>query len=114
MRGRKPDPTRARRKTGHRPQSVPLTAASTDMGDVPAELTGDGRQLWIDAVAFLKANGRANRVYRHPLRLLCRAFDAAMARDASGVKALEATRRWLSEMQLTPAAAAKGGTSSEN
>ena len=81
---------------------------------MPAELMGDGRELWIDAVAFLQANGRANRVYRHPLRLLCRAFEAAMTRDAAGTKALEATRRWLSELQLTPAASAKGGTNSDS
>ena len=114
MRGRKPDPARARRGTGHRPVPVPLAAASGDMGDVPEELTADGRELWIDAVAFLEKNGRANRVYRHGLRLLCRAYEAAMARDASGVKALEATRRWLSELQLTPAASAKGGMSSDD
>src|SRR5690242_3163975 len=102
MRGRKPDIARARRLTGHRPISTPLQPASTDMGEIPAELTGAGRELWIDTAAFLDKNGRANRVYRHPLRLLCRAFEAANDREA-GTKSLETLRRWLSEMQLTPA-----------
>lgn len=112
MRGRKPDLTRSTRLTGHRPLPQPLVAASTDLGECPPEWTGTGRELWADVVAFLAVNGRANRVYRHSLRLLCRAYEATSGRDA-GVKTLEATRRWMSEMQLTPASSARGGSTSE-
>src|SRR5262245_44283780 len=112
MRGRKPDLARARRLTGHRPISTPLTPASTDMGTCPPELTGAGQELWTDVVDFLAKNGRANRVYRHPLRLLCPAYEATSGREA-GVKTLEATRRRMAEMQLTPASSARGGVTSE-
>jgi hypothetical protein len=110
VKGRKPDLARARRLTGHRPLAVPLASASEEMGDIPPELVGAGRELWIDVVAFLAANDRANRVYRHPLRLLCRAYEATTGREA-GTKTLEACRRWMSEMQLTPASSARGGVS---
>ena len=107
MRGRKPDIGRARRLTGHRPVSAPLTPVSTDFGDVPDELTGAGRELWLDATAFLTANGRSNRVYRHSLRLLCRLFEDD-AKDI-GIARLDAIRRWMGELQLTPASSARGG-----
>src|SRR5262245_30322467 len=100
---------RSRRLTGHRPISTPLTPTSSDMGECPPELTAGGREVWADVVAFFATNGRANRVYRHSLRLLCRSFEATSSRDA-GVKTLEATRRWMAEMQLTPASSARGGS----
>ncbi len=112
MKGRRPDSARAGRLTGHRPISAPLQAASTDLGDIPPELTGAGRDLWIDVVDFLIVNGRSNRVYRHSLRLLCRSYEAAMTRDA-GTKTIEAVRRWMAELQLTPASSARGGAMSK-
>jgi hypothetical protein len=84
------------------------------MGPLPAELTGPGRELWEDASAFLAANGRANRVYRHGLLLVCRAYQGAVERGESGTKSLEAVRRWMTELQLTPASSAKGGDLSDD
>ena len=107
MRGRKPDLARAGRLTGHRPLPVPLMPASTDLGDCPAELTGAGRELWLDAVAFLATNNRNNRVYRHSLRLVCLLLEGATV--DTGINRLEAIRRWLGELQLTPASSARGG-----
>jgi hypothetical protein len=108
MKGRKPDIARARRLTGHRPLPVPLKPAVEDFGPPPSELQGAGLELWHDAVSFLGANGRSNRVYRHSLRLVCLLLDNADA--DTGINKLDAIRRYLCELQLTPASSAKGGT----
>lgn len=111
MRGHKPDLARAGRLTGHRPLPAPLTPASTDLGDCPAGLTGAGRDLWIDAAAFFAVNGRSNRVYRHALRLLCQLTEDS-GPDA-GINRVEAIRRLMAELQLTPASSARGGSASD-
>jgi hypothetical protein len=66
------------------------------MGACPEELTGDGRELWIDAVAFLAANGKRTGLSASAAAVVPGVWSDSTA-DASGVKALEATRRWLSE-----------------
>lgn len=112
MKGKKPDPLRALTRTGNRPLSTQMIAASDDMGPVPQELTGIGRELWTDVVDCLRVNGRANRVYRHPLRMLCRAYESTNGRDA-GVKTLETVRRWMDSLMITPASA-RGGSGEAN
>ena len=78
-----------------------------DLGDCPASLVGPGREFWTDAVAHLKATGRASRVYRHPLLLVCRLIEDLPAGEV-GLNRADAIRRWLHELTLTPAAAQAG------
>jgi hypothetical protein len=67
-------------------------------------LTGLARELWNDAAAHLKAMGRDARAYRHALAMVCRVYAASMTGDDIGINRLEACRRWLREMGLTPGA----------
>jgi hypothetical protein len=95
-------------KPGKRQSAAPR-AASADLGECPPELVAAGRELWHDAAAYLEANGRANRVYRHPLRMLCLVFEQTTEAGEIGISRMEACRRWLHELGLTPASA-KGMT----
>jgi hypothetical protein len=74
------------------------------MGEAPPELAGAGRELWAEAVAHLTATGRARRVFRHPLRMLCRLVGTLDDGDM-GIQRIEAVRRWFRELGLTPTAA---------
>jgi hypothetical protein len=96
---RGPKTGRAARR--HRGETPPI-----GLGDCPAELTGLGRDLWLDAAAHLKAAGRDFKAFRTALRVACRLVDG-MEPDA-GITKADACRRWLAEMGLTPASAGKG------
>ena len=54
-------------------------------------------------MAHLQATGRASRVYRHPLAMVCRLIEAGQHEEI-GINRLEAIRRWLRELGLTPMA----------
>jgi hypothetical protein len=90
-----PKPGKTRRKRG----STPAATDARTLGDCPAELTGPGREFWSDAAAHLAATGRASRVYRHPLRIVCRLLESL---DGDmGINRMDTARRWLREMGLT-------------
>src|SRR4051794_37908719 len=93
-------------KTGKAARQKAGATAPTGLGGCPAELTGLGRGLWLDAVVHLEAAGRDFTAYRTALRVACRLVDG-MEPDA-GITKADAVRRWLSEMGLTPASAGKG------
>src|SRR3954471_9069871 len=80
-----------------------------DLGEPPATLRALGREFWIDATAHLKATGRASRVYRHPLLLVCQLLDSLRVDDATGINKLDSVRGWMNELGLTPASS-KGTT----
>jgi hypothetical protein len=84
-------------KTGTKPRRHVVE----DLGECPADVVGVGRDLWADAVAYLEATGRAYRVYRHPLAMACRLVESC-GTDA-GINRMDAARRWLHELGLTPA-----------
>lgn len=86
-------------KTGKANRTATPSATPSGLGDVPAELTGMGKEFWLDAVAHMEATGRAHRVYRTPLRIAARLVDSLEA-DA-GLNRIDACRRWLHEMGLT-------------
>src|SRR5688500_1731899 len=80
------------------------------IGDPPASLGPLGCEIWADAVAHLAATGRASRMYRHPLLILCELLVALRVDDApAGVQRLDTVRRWMNELGLTPASS-KGTT----
>ncbi len=81
-------------------------AQRDDLGPCPDTFTGPGRELWNDAVAHLKATGTSARVYRHGLLMLCRMVEAGS--DDIGINRLEAVRRWMKELGLTPTASRAG------
>src|SRR6476620_8580641 len=85
-------------------------AVPTGLGECPSTLTGLGRDLWLDAAAHLAATGQAAKVYRHPLSMICHVYEEAMASEEMGINRLEACRRWLHELGLTPATAVVGAS----
>ncbi len=70
------------------------------MGDPPAELGELGRGLWVDAVDHLMAIRQPFRVYRHGLRIACQLADSL--EEDPALTRVEALRRWLHELQVTP------------
>jgi hypothetical protein len=77
-------------------------------------LIGAGKELWEDAVQHLAATGRDARIYRHPLLLVCRLYESASSQEEIGVNKLDAVRRWLHELGLTPATAGAGAEATTN
>ena len=59
-------------KAGKANRAIPAGTAPVGLGDMPADLTGLGRQLWLDAVAHLEATDQAQTVHRTALILACR------------------------------------------
>jgi hypothetical protein len=75
-----------------------------DLGAPPESLGPRGRELWVDAVAHLRASGKASRVYRHPLIVVCQLLDSVGQDGEMGLNRIDSFRRWLHELGLTPAA----------
>ena len=76
------------------------------LGEMPAELKGMGRQLWLDAVAHLEATERAQTVHRTALVVACRLVES-LEGDA-GLNRIDCCRRWLHELGLTPVTSGRG------
>jgi len=95
-------------KPGRRRRAIPAGTAPVGLGEMPPELVGLGRQLWLDAVAHLEATDRAQTVHRTALLLACRLVEGLGA-DA-GLNRIDACRRMLHELGLTPMTSGRGAT----
>lgn len=93
-------------KTGKRTRTIPAGTAPVGLGEMPEDLVGLGRQLWLDAVAHLEATDRAQTVHRTTLVLACRLVEG-MTADA-GLNRFDACRRMLHELGLTPMTSGRG------